>query len=315
MSLRFPITVLLDEEECYNFLMYTLHPDGLQCPNGHPLLPEQAPHDRGRAPVVDYRCRQCGRVFNVFTDTAWAGTHYDMRTIVMVIRGFAQGTTTLQLSEELHLDYGTLLGRRHTIQAWALKHTPSTALPDEETEADEMFQNAGEKGTPHHDPDDPPRRRANKRRGRGTMDNDRPPVLGVVGRETKQIRLTVCDNTQQITIQPAVESQTESTTTLYTDESGAYNHIADTGRGHGTVCHSAGEYARDDDGDGVREVHCNTMEGIWTGLRNFLRPFRGVHKKYLAQYVAMFEWAYNLKRVTLDFLRTLMVPDFTYFPI
>jgi transposase-like protein len=42
------------------------------------------------------------------------------------------------------------------------------------------------------------------------------------------------------------------------------------------------------------------MEDIWTGLRNFLHPFRGVHKKYLAIYVAMFEWAHNLKRVTAD---------------
>ena len=52
-----------------------------------------------------------------------------------------------------------------------------------------------------------------------------------------------------------------------------------------TVCHAAGEWARDDDGDGIREVHNNTQEGIWTGLRNFLRPFRGVNKVYLHQYV------------------------------
>ncbi len=141
------------------------------------------------------------------------------------------------------------------------------------------------------------------------MENDRPPVLGVVGRTTGQIRLTVCDNTQQTTIQPQVENDTASTTTLNTDERHAYNHITDTGRGHVTVCHSHHEYARDDDGDGFCEVHCNT------GLRNFLRPFRGVHKKYLAAYVAMFEWAHNLKRVTIDFLRTLVLPDFTYLPI
>jgi hypothetical protein len=30
-----------------------------------------------------------------------------------------------------------------------------------------MYQNAGEKGIPHLDPGDPPRRRANKRRGHG----------------------------------------------------------------------------------------------------------------------------------------------------
>lgn len=80
------------------------------------------------------------------------------------------------------------------------------------------------------------------------------------------------------------------------------------------MCHSQHEYARDDDGDGVREVHCNTMEGIWTGLRNFLRPFRGVHKGYLAQYVAMFEWAYNLKRVTREFLQILISPPFIQLP-
>jgi transposase-like protein len=94
---------------------------------------------------------------------------------------------------------------------------------------------------------------------------------------------------------------------VYTDESQAYARLAETGRSHPSVCHSHGEYALDDDGDGIREVHCNTREGSWTGLRNFLRPFRGVHKKYLAQYVAVFEWAHNLKAVTAKFLRLLLV--------
>lgn len=312
--IQFPITNLLGQQECYDFLMEILHPDGLKCPCGHLLPPNQAPHDRSRDPIFDYRCRKCGKVFNIFTGTVWSGTHYTCRLVVLVMRGFTQGTPTLHLAQELNLDRGTLLERRRRIQQLALEHKPTDPLPDDETESDEMFQNAGEKGTPHNDPLDPPRRRANKRRGKGTMENDRPPIWGVVGRETSQIRLEVCDDTKQTTIQPQVESKTEPTTTLYTDESNAYNHIASTGRGHGTVCHSIGEYARDDDGDGIREVHCNTMEGTWTGLRNFLRPFRGVHKKYLAQYVAMFEWAHNLKRVTPGFLRTLMISNSTYIP-
>ena len=78
------------------------------------------------------------------------------------------------------------------------------------------------------------------------------------------------------------------------------------GRSRPTVCHAEREWARDDDGDGVREVHNNTMEGLWTGLRNFLRPFRGVNKSYLAQYVAIFEWSYNVKRATPEFLRALL---------
>ena len=92
-----------------------------------------------------------------------------------------------------------------------------------------------------------------------------------------------------------------------TDEWAGYDHLPELDRGRATVCHVPGrrEWARDDDGDGVREVHNNTLEGFWTGLRNFLRPFRGVNKCLLCQYVAMFEWSYNIKEVTMEFLRAL----------
>lgn len=309
--IRFPLTDLLDEQACYIYLQSILHPDGMTCPNGHPLPPDQAPHDRKRAPICKYRCRVCGAVYNLFTGTVWSGTHYSCATIVLVLRGFAQGIPTMQLAEELELDYSTLHDRRHRIQCLALRNKPIDPLPDEETEADEMFQNAGEKGFPHRDPNDPPRRRANRQVGRGTMYNDRPPILGVVGRTSGEIRLTVCDDTRQDTIEPLIERDSQPTTTLNTDECSAYNYIALTGRGHATVCHSQGEWARDDDGDGIREVHCNTMEGIWTGLRNFLRPFRGLHKLYMHTYVAIFEWAHNVKWATVDFLRALMLPCFT----
>jgi transposase-like protein len=312
--IRFPITDLLNEQECYCFLLHILHPHGLCCPRGHFLPASQRPHMYDRAPVVDYRCRECGAVFNLFTGTFWTGTHYSCTKIVLILRGFAQGIPTLQLADELECDYGTLLQYRHQMQEAALLGLDRSPLEDAVTEGDELFQNAGEKGEPHRDPADPPRRRANKRRGRGTMANDRPPVQGVVGRDSGEIRLTVCDDTRQDTIQPAVEAKTVEGATFYSDESSAYNRVEASGRPHGTVCHSRSEYARDDDGDGVREVHCNTMEGIWTGLRNFLRPFRGVHKEYLAQYVAMFEWAHNLKRITDHFLRVLMIPRFIYLP-
>ena len=94
--------------------------------------------------------------------------------------------------------------------------------------------------------------------------------------------------------------------TVNTDEWSGYNRLPALGRGHARWATQAGEWARDDDGDGVREVHDNTQEGLWTGLRNFLRPFRGVSKWYLRQYVAVFEWGYNIKRATPSFLRALL---------
>ena len=117
------------------------------------------------------------------------------------------------------------------------------------TEADEMYQNAGEKGVKHADPEDPPRRRANKVKGHGTWDNDRPPVAGVVGRESGEIRLEVCHHSDRETLQPFVEERTPDTATVYTDDWQAYNHLPESGRVHASVCHTPGqrEWARDDD--------------------------------------------------------------------
>jgi len=177
-----------------------------------------------------------------------------------------------------------------------------------------MFQNAGEKGKRHPDPEDPPRRRANKRRGRGTWENDRPPIAGVVGRESGQIRLEVIRNADRKTLQPFVEGCTRPDAVVNTDELKSYGRLSETGRIHRTVCHTPGqrEWAKDEDGDGVRETHTNTSEGTWTGLRNFLRPFRGVHKQYLNQYTKVFEWAHNLKEMTVHDLHQILCPSTSF---
>ena len=128
----------------------------------------------------------------------------------------------------------------------------------------------------------------------------------MVGRETGQVRLTVVEHSDGETLQEVVRRASWPMATVNTDEWQGYNRLPEMGRERATVCHAAGEWARDDDGDGIREVHNNTQEGLWTGLRNFLRPFRGVNKQYLYQYVAIFEWGYHVKRATVEFLHALL---------
>ncbi len=60
----------------------------------------------------------------------------------------------------------------------------------------------------------------------------------------------------------------------------------------------------------LSEVHCNSTEGLWTGVRNFLYPFRGVHKRYLAQYAAVFENSFNFKQHFVDVIRAMLIPDY-----
>jgi hypothetical protein len=95
-------------------------------------------------------------------------------------------------------------------------------------------------------------------------------------------------------------------TWLYTDEwpSDWGSHPAQaTGR------HGVREWARDDDGDGRREVHGHTCEGAGAALRPYVRAFRGVHKQYWHLDVATYEAMINAKRITLDLMRRMCRRD------
>jgi DNA-directed RNA polymerase subunit RPC12/RpoP/transposase-like protein len=297
----------MDEGACYRKLVELLHPDGLACPRCGQRQ-QLGVHSRHREPVLEYQCGDCGRVFNAWTGTTLQGTHRRPREILLVLHGVATGEPTAKMARALGCDRKHPLQSRHRLQDTALLRLDRNPLGDAVVEADEMYQDAGEKGIPHDDPEDPPRRRANGRRGHGTFANDRPPVAGVVGRESGEVRLEVLETAGGAELDEVVDKTCLEGAVVNTDEGSGYSRV---GRRHGRV-HRAGDhsgaksgYAVDADGDGVREVHCNTMEGLWTGARNFLRPFRGVSKWYEDQYLAIFQWGHNLKQVTEGFLRAL----------
>jgi len=139
----FPIVDLMDEEACYNKMVDILHPDGLCCPRCRQN--QWVVHRRGRWPVLVYRCKECGRVFNIFTGTAFQQTHRPCAELLLILRGIAQGVPTAQLARELERNRPRLLELRHAIQANAMVHLDKTSLPDQVVEVDEMYQNAGEK--------------------------------------------------------------------------------------------------------------------------------------------------------------------------
>jgi transposase-like protein len=140
----FPITELMDQDACYAKLVDWLHPDGFACPRCHEG-DRMTVHRSRRTPVLDFRCGHCGRVFNVFTDTALHGVKRRPVELVLIIRGFAQGVSTAQLARELDCDRSELLNLRHRLQDLAFRNRDRMPLDDTNLEADEAYQNAGEK--------------------------------------------------------------------------------------------------------------------------------------------------------------------------
>ena len=121
-----------------------------------------------------------------------------------------------------------------------------------------------------------------------------------------QVVLRVLENVQQKTIKPIMEKFIKAGSLVNTDEYDIYGRLVEWGYEHKTVCHSRGEYARDEDGDGFHEVHVNTMEGFWSLLRSWLRPHRGVSQERLPLYVGFFQFVHNVRRRGKALLRSLV---------
>jgi transposase len=102
-------------------------------------------------------------------------------------------------------------------------------------------------------------------------------------------------NVQQATIRPVIEGSVAKGALVHTDEYVVYARLEEWGYGHKAVCHARGEYARDEDGDGFCEVHVNTAEGLWSLLRSWLRPHRGVSQEKLPLYLGFFEFVHNAR--------------------
>ncbi len=174
----FPITDLMDEDACYAKLLGWLHPDGLDCPRCH-RADRMRVHRSHRAPVRDYRCGHCRRVFNAFTGTILHGTRRRPSELALIVRGFAQGVPTAQLARELDCDRSELLALRHRLQEAACRGLDRTPLGDAALEADEAYQNGGEKGCAAPRPRRPAA--AARQQGPGAWQLGHRPAAGLRG--------------------------------------------------------------------------------------------------------------------------------------
>ena len=126
----FPITELLDDSLSLTWLERHLHPGGLHCLRCGSMA-RRLFRDQGYFPA--YRCR------------AFAKTRQQPATLVLLLRGIAKGEPTARLARELGLSRKQLHTLRQRIQTNLNVTVPTTVMTGTAFEADELYQNAGEK--------------------------------------------------------------------------------------------------------------------------------------------------------------------------
>jgi transposase-like protein len=138
----FPITDLMDEAACVTWLERNLHPDGFVCPHCGSTN-RRLFRDQGWFPA--YRCRNCDGYYTLLTGSVFAKTRQPPSKLVLLLRGISKGESTARLARELPMERKHLTDLRQRIQANLFDTLPADVMEGIHFEADELYQNAGEK--------------------------------------------------------------------------------------------------------------------------------------------------------------------------
>ena len=142
----FPILDLIDNESATEWLVNHFHPDGLKCPHCEASVEEARPfRQTTTSQLLVYRCLMCDGIYNLYSSTVFQQKHLTPAQAVLLLRGVYQGESSAQIAREIGMSRPTVLYLRHALQSNAQAMQPSSPVVDEQTETDEMFQNAGEK--------------------------------------------------------------------------------------------------------------------------------------------------------------------------
>ncbi len=263
-----------------------------------------------------YLCKDCTAknkkrtVFNDKTGTIFEGTKLSLSKWFLAGYLMKLGLSNKRISEELGVEENTA-SRICNLMRGSMFFQNCLNKLSGTVEMDEVYQTAGSKGNGRNTREGnkskgirknlgrKPRKRGLKIKGRGSYRKDKPPVIGMVERESGTIHLEVTRNVTKDTVKPIVEGHIEKGSMVYTDEYSVYDFLQSSGYSHESVNHSAGEYARGD-------VHINTQEGMWSLFRPAMEVGRGVSKERLPLYTASFEFFRNVKKRGEDALEELI---------
>ena len=256
-------------------------PNGAECPHccsanvQHPV----------KHKTMTHRCRVCRKWFSVRTGSIMQSSKLGLQTWVIAVyllNTSLKGQSSMKLHRELGITQKSAWHLAHRIrEAWDENGGSLFTGP---VEADETYIGGKRKNMP--------KSKRKELKGRGAV--GKAAVVGAKDRESNKVVARHIENTDTPNVAGFVARRTKLGSTVYTDESAAYNALAPH-YGHEAVNHSIGEYVRG-------QAHTNGIESFWSMLkRGYQGTYHKMSAKHLDRYVTEFAGRHNAREAdTVD---------------
>jgi transposase-like protein len=265
--------IFLDDDAAREWLEARIWPDGPFCPHCGSTSVTRL-HGKAHRPGV-FQCNDCREQFTVTVGSVCERSKIPLHKWVLAIyllSASKKGMSSHQLHRMLGISYKS---------TWFLTMRIREAMRDGKlpgglgganrvVEVDESYIGG-------------------KARNRKGKIPPKAAVLSLVERDGS-VRSFHVPHVSATTLRPIIVSHVNLASYLMTDESPIYPSIGDEFKGHGTVNHSAEEYAR------AHFWHTNTVENFFSILkRGIVGTYHHVSGTHLHRYTAEFDFRYSYR--------------------
>ena len=221
---------IIDDAKCYQTVRSLRWPNGvIACPSCNSENTTRHGYHNSERERRRYFCKDCEHYFDDLTDTIFEGHHKPLRVWILCLYFMGLNLSNRQIAKELELNESDLQNMTTQLREGVTKK-PRITLK-KEVESDEVYVVAGHKGKPDavaKKGREGRRNRLKGARGRGTLEKEKPPILGLIERGGDVV-ITMLENVKQNTIEAIIRATIEEGTCVYTDEYDIYNRLPEWG--------------------------------------------------------------------------------------